>query len=169
MNDIIITSIYGGGLASILTIPSYDKAADTVDGMLNQKLQWAGNSEAWVTTIRNTDDPRMKGILYNFYIYNDDELEVLAIERPDMGFTLERLPFGHYAIGDYLTPKSIEHLKIMQEDLYFQYTVAFVKRCWPLLDRFDQLIYWWHSAGLDKYWEWRVVAMNLNVQKQGYH
>lgn len=54
----------------------------------------------------------------------------------------------------------------MQEDLYFQYTVAFVKRCWPLLDRFDQLIYWWHSAGLDKYWEWRVVAMNLNVQKQ---
>lgn len=65
-----------------------------------------------------------------------------------------------------MSSESIEHLKIMKEDLYFQYTVAFVRRCWPLLDRFDQLIYSWHSAGLDKYWEWRVVAMNLNEQKQ---
>ena len=36
----------------------------------------------------------MEGILNNFYVYTDEELEVLAIERPDMGFTLERLPFG---------------------------------------------------------------------------
>nr|AID61276.1 ionotropic receptor [Calliphora stygia] len=166
MNDIILTSIYGGGLASILTIPSYEKAADTVDGMLYHKLQWAANSEAWVSAIRSTDDDRMNGILYNFFIYNDDELEVLATTRSDMGFTVERLPFGHFAIGDYLSSQTIEHLKIMKEDLYFQYTVAFVKRCWPLLDRFDHLIYWWHSAGLDKYWEWRIVAVNLNVQKQ---
>lgn len=65
-----------------------------------------------------------------------------------------------------MAPESIDHLKIMQEDLYFQYTVAFVSRCWPLLSAFDDLIYWWHSAGLDNYWEWRVVADNMNVQKQ---
>ncbi|KAM7344265.1 ionotropic receptor 41a [Cochliomyia hominivorax] len=166
MNDIILTSIYAGGLASILTIPSYEKAADTVDGMLYHKLKWAANSEAWVSAIRNTDDERMNEILKNFNIYNDDKLELLATTRSDMGFTVERLPFGHYAIGDYLSSESIDHLKIMKEDLYFQYTVAFVRRCWPLLDRFDQMVYWWHSAGLDKYWEWRVVAVNLNVQKQ---
>ncbi|KNC26738.1 hypothetical protein FF38_11380 [Lucilia cuprina] len=166
MNDIILTSIYSGGLSSILTIPSYDKAADTIDGMLYHNLLWSANSEAWVSAIRYTDDDRMNGILQNFFIYNDDELEVLARTRSDMGFTVERLPFGHYAIGDYLSSQTIEHLKIMKEDLYFQYTVAFVKRNWPLLDRFDHLIYWWHSAGLDKYWEWRIVAINLNVQKQ---
>lgn len=54
----------------------------------------------------------------------------------------------------------------MQEDLYFQYTVAFVERLWPMLGQFDELLYWWHSAGLDKYWEWRIVADNLNVHKQ---
>lgn len=54
----------------------------------------------------------------------------------------------------------------MQEDLYFQYTVAFTSRCWPMLSAFDNLLYWWHSAGLDSYWEWRAVADNMNVQKQ---
>ncbi|XP_059226328.1 ionotropic receptor 21a [Stomoxys calcitrans] len=186
LNDLIITSIYGGGLASILTVPSYGEAADTVRRMLSQELQWAANSEAWVSTIRKSDDPHINGILQNFFIYSDEKLEHLAVSRAGYGFTLERLPFGmshktpnkklsylliilfagHFAIGDYLTPDSINSLKIMQEDLYYQYSVAFVTRCWPLLSQFDDLLYWWHSAGLDKFWEWRVVADNMNVQKQ---
>lgn len=56
LNDIIITSIYGGGLASILTIPSLDEAADTMQRMRAQRLQWAANSEAWVSSIRGSDD-----------------------------------------------------------------------------------------------------------------
>lgn len=54
----------------------------------------------------------------------------------------------------------------MQEDLYYQYTVAFVPRLWPLLERFNALVYRWHSSGFDKYWEDRVVADNLNVKIQ---
>lgn len=56
LNDIIITSIYGGGLASILTIPSLGEAADTLQRMRSQRLQWAANSEAWVSAIRGSDD-----------------------------------------------------------------------------------------------------------------
>lgn len=55
---------------------------------------------------------------------------------------------------------------IMQEDLYYQYTVAFVPRLWPLLERFNELVYRWHSSGFDKYWEYRVVADNLNLKIQ---
>uniref|UniRef100_A0A1I8P224 Ionotropic glutamate receptor C-terminal domain-containing protein n=1 Tax=Stomoxys calcitrans TaxID=35570 RepID=A0A1I8P224_STOCA len=166
LNNLIITSIYDGGLASILTIPSYGEAADTVHKMLSHKLQWVANSEAWVSTIRKSDDPLLNGILENFFIYPDETIEELAVSAADYGFTLERLPFGHFAIGNYLTSDSIDSMKIMQEDLYNQYSVAFVSRCWPLLSQFDDLLYWWHSAGLDKYWEWRVVADNMNMQKQ---
>ncbi|XP_030242073.1 uncharacterized protein LOC108654801 [Drosophila navojoa] len=165
LNDIIITSIYGGGLASILTIPSLDEAADTMQRMLDQRLQWAGNSEAWVSSIRGSDDPLMNELLDNFGVYSDEQLLELA-QSKRMGFTLERLPFGHFAIGDYLTEQSIEHMVIMQEDLYYQYTVAFVPRLWPLLERFNALVYRWHSSGFDKYWEDRVVADNLNVKIQ---
>lgn len=56
LNDLIITSIYGGGLASILTIPSMDEAADTVTRLRFHRLQWAANSEAWVSAIRASDE-----------------------------------------------------------------------------------------------------------------
>ncbi|XP_060658240.1 uncharacterized protein LOC132792781 [Drosophila nasuta] len=165
LNDIIITSIYGGGLASILTIPSLGEAADTMQRMRSHRLQWAANSEAWVSAIRGSDDPLVQELLINFHIYSDEQLLSMA-KTGRMGFTVERLPFGHFAIGDYLTGEAIDQLVIMREDLYYQYTVAFVPRLWPLLERFNDLIYRWHSGGFDKYWEYRVVADNLNVQLQ---
>ncbi|XP_070855045.1 uncharacterized protein Ir41a [Drosophila suzukii] len=169
LNDLIITSIYGGGLASILTVPSMDEAADTVQRLRLHRLQWAANSEAWVSAIRGSDESLVRDLLYNFHIYSDDQLLRLAQEqRVHIGFTVERLPFGHFAVGNYLVPQAIDQLIIMKDDLYFQYTVAFVPRLWPLLDQFNSMIYSWHSSGLDKYWEDRVVGDNLNlkIQKQ---
>ncbi|XP_033153063.1 uncharacterized protein LOC117136320 isoform X3 [Drosophila mauritiana] len=167
LNDLIITSIYGGGLASILTIPSLDEAADTVPRLRFHRLQWAANSEAWVSAIRASDEALVKDILYNFHIYSDDELLRLAQDQHvRIGFTVERLPFGHFAIGNYLGPQAIDQLVIMKDDIYFQYTVAFVPRLWPLLDKLNTLIYSWHSSGFDKYWEYRVVADNLNLKIQ---
>ncbi|EDW01430.1 uncharacterized protein LOC6559759 [Drosophila grimshawi] len=165
LNDIIITSIYGGGLASILTIPSLSEAADTMERMRTQQLQWAANSEAWVLSLRGSDDPLVNELLDNYHTYSDEQLLDLS-NRVRMGFTVERLPFGHFAIAEYVNGQAIKRMVIMQEDLYYQYTVAFVPRCWPLLERFNDLIYRWHSSGFDKYWEYRVVADNLNVQIQ---
>uniref|UniRef100_A0A6P4DW15 Uncharacterized protein LOC108037698 n=1 Tax=Drosophila rhopaloa TaxID=1041015 RepID=A0A6P4DW15_DRORH len=148
LNDLIITSIYSGGLASILTIPSLDEAADTVQRLHSHRLQWAANSEAWVSAIRESDEPLVQDLLYNFHIYGDDRLLQLAQEqRVRIGFTVERLPFGHFAIGNYLVPQAIDQL-------------------WPLLQQFNTLIYSWHSSGFDKYWEYRVIADNLNLKIQ---
>ncbi|KAH8236873.1 hypothetical protein KR032_007571, partial [Drosophila birchii] len=167
LNDLIITSIYGGGLASILTIPSFDEAADTVQRLRSHQLQWAANSEAWVSAIRGSDDSLVHDLLNNFHIYGDEVLLRFAEEqRVSIGFAVERLPFGHFAIGDYLVPQAIDQLIIMRDDLYYQYTVAFVPRLWPLLNKFNSLIYNWHSSGFDKYWEYRVVADNLNLKIQ---
>ncbi|XP_070069780.1 glutamate receptor ionotropic, delta-1 isoform X2 [Drosophila takahashii] len=93
LNDLIITSIYGGGLASILTVPSMDEAADTVQRLRLHRLQWAANSEAWVSAIRGSDEPLVRDLLNNFHIYNDDRLLRLAQEQMvRIGFTVERLP-----------------------------------------------------------------------------
>lgn len=35
---------------------SYEKAADTIDGMLYYKLKWLGISDAWTVTLRTADD-----------------------------------------------------------------------------------------------------------------
>ncbi|XP_052854699.1 uncharacterized protein LOC128263665 isoform X2 [Drosophila gunungcola] len=162
-----LKSIYSGGLASILTIPSMEEAADSVHRLRSHRLQWAANSEAWVSAIRGSEEPMDQDLLNNFHIYSDDQLLQLAQEqRVRIGFTVERLPFGHFAIGNYLVPQAIDQLVIMQDDIYFQYTVAFVPRLWPLLEQFNTLIYNWHSSGLDKYWEYRIIADNLNLKTQ---
>lgn len=69
---------------------------------------------------------------------------------------------------EHLTLNVLGKMKIMVEDIYFQYTVAFTARMWPLLDSFNEMVFMWHSSGLDKFWEWRIVADNLDgaVQKE---
>ncbi|XP_050745915.1 uncharacterized protein LOC122817878 isoform X6 [Drosophila biarmipes] len=71
-----------------------DEAADTVQRLRLHRLQWAANSEAWVSAIRGSDEPLVRDLLYNFHTYSDDRLLQLAQEqRVHIGFTVERLPF----------------------------------------------------------------------------
>ncbi|XP_050325180.1 uncharacterized protein LOC126756274 isoform X1 [Bactrocera neohumeralis] len=167
LNDIVITSIYGGGLSSILTVPSFGQAADSVERLYAFQLKWGADSEAWVAAIRDDESEIMKGLLRNFVVYSAEELMVLA-QTEEMGFTIERLPFGHFAVQDHLTLSVLNKMKIMVEDIYFQYTVAFTARMWPLLESFNEMVVMWHSSGLDKIWEWRIVADNLDgaIQKE---
>nr|QKN21277.1 ionotropic receptor [Bactrocera dorsalis] len=167
LNDIVITSIYGGGLSSILTVPSFGQAADSVERLYAFQLKWGADSEAWVAAIRDDESEIMKGLLRNFDIYSAEQLMVLA-QTEEMGFTIERLPFGHFAVQEHLTRSVLNKMKIMVEDIYFQYTVAFTARMWPLLESFNEMVVMWHSSGLDKFWEWRIVADNLDgaIQKE---
>lgn len=49
MVDIILTTVYGGGLAAILTLPKLEEAADSRQRLYNHKLIWAATSPAWIT------------------------------------------------------------------------------------------------------------------------
>lgn len=49
MIDIILTTVYGGGLAAILTLPKLEEAADSRQRLYNHKLIWAATSHAWIT------------------------------------------------------------------------------------------------------------------------
>lgn len=83
-----------------------------------------------------------------------------------MGFVIERLSFGHFGGGDYVTVEALQRLKIMIDDIYSQYTVAMVPRLWPHLNKYNELISIWHSSGLDKYWEWKMTAEYLKLNEQ---
>ncbi|XP_067631951.1 uncharacterized protein Ir41a isoform X2 [Eurosta solidaginis] len=92
LNDIVITSIYAGGLSSILTVPSFGPAADSVERLYAFQLKWAGDSEAWVSSIHYDESEIIQGLLRNYKIYSTEELAELA-KTTEMGFTIERLPF----------------------------------------------------------------------------
>lgn len=51
MIDIILTTVYSGGLAAILTLPTMEEAADSRQRLFDHKLIWTGTSQVWITTI----------------------------------------------------------------------------------------------------------------------
>lgn len=53
--DLIITSAYGGGLATILTLPSFSDVANTLTKMVNFGLDWGAVSDAWIYSVTNSD------------------------------------------------------------------------------------------------------------------
>ncbi|XP_037932152.1 uncharacterized protein LOC119666945, partial [Teleopsis dalmanni] len=164
--DIIITSIYGSGLASILTLVTLDEAADSLQRLYKYQLPWTGSSDAWVTAIRAVkDDPIIMGVLANFHVYSIDEMRSKS-KIENMGFVLERMEFGHFGNSEFLTTEALSRLKLMIDDIYFQFTVAYVPRLWPLLPKFNDLILTWHSTGFDKYWEWKITADYLDIKQQ---
>lgn len=56
--DLIITSAYGGGLATILTLPSFSDVADTLSKMVDFQLNWGAVSDAWLFSVSNSEDVR---------------------------------------------------------------------------------------------------------------
>ncbi|KAM7358164.1 ionotropic receptor 21a-like isoform 2-T2 [Cochliomyia hominivorax] len=159
MVDTILTSVYGGGLSAILTIPTFGESADTVEKLIEFNLTWTGSSYAWIESLISTE------MDVSQYLKIFDEMRSKA-KTHNMAFILERLAFGHFGGGDFITPESLARLKLMRDEIFNQYTVALVPRLWPHLPLYNDLILMWHSSGLDKYWEWKCTAEYLNVNEQ---
>lgn len=104
-------------------------------------------------------------LLSNFKTYKFEDVREMA-KTENMGFAVERLEFGHFGNFDFITPESINRLKLALDDIYFGYTVAMVSRLWAHLPIYNDLILAWHSSGFDKIWEWRITADFLNVNEQ---
>ncbi|XP_017955428.2 uncharacterized protein LOC108650710 [Drosophila navojoa] len=167
MIDIILTTVYGGGLASILTLPKLEEAADSRQRLYEHKMTWTGTSYAWITTIdvNNDDDPVLLGILEHYRV--NDAVTMAAKSRTvEMGFVVERMLFGHVANAELIPDNALPRLKLMVDDLYFSYTNAYVPRLWPFCGIHNDFTLAWHSSGFDKYWEWKIVADYMNAHRQ---
>lgn len=57
--DLIVTSAYGGGLATILTLPTFSDVANTLLKMISLGLDWGAVSDAWIYSVANSDDVRL--------------------------------------------------------------------------------------------------------------
>lgn len=83
-----------------------------------------------------------------------------------MGFVVERMQFGHLGNTELIPTRALERLKLMEDDIYFAFTVAFVPRLWAHLEAYNNFILAWHSSGMDKFWEWKIAADYMSAQRQ---
>ncbi|EDW73340.2 uncharacterized protein Dwil_GK17497 [Drosophila willistoni] len=166
MIDIILTTLYGGGLAAILTLPSFEEAADSRQRLYQHKLTWTGTSQVWITTIDSKSaDPVLMGIMNQFRVYEASKIASYS-RSEEMAFVLERVQFGHLANSEPIPNDALDRLKLMVDDIYFSLTVAYVPRLWPFLNVYNDYILAWHSSGFDKYWEWKIAADYMSAHRQ---
>jgi hypothetical protein len=105
-------------------------------------------------------------LLDRFKTSSKENLKQRALKQ-DMSFSVERLPYGHFAIGeDYITEESVYNYHIMVDDIYYELCVAMSKKTWPLMSHLDDLILLIAQSGIQQYVELTVVMENSNNKLQ---
>lgn len=162
---LMIGNSYSSALASVLTIPRFEKAIDTVEELAASGTEWGSTHDAWIFSIQLATQPMILALLDKFETASKDVLEQRAIKQ-DMSFSIERLPYGHYAIGEYITEQTVNNYHIMLNDIYYELCVAMSTKTWPLMGYLDDLILQIAQSGVQQYVELEVVKQNSNNKIQ---
>lgn len=110
--------------------------------------------------ISNSFQPVILELLSKFRTYSKEKLEDRSMAK-DMSFSIERLPYGHYAVGEYITEKSVYDYQIMINDIYYEYCLAMATKTWPLMSILDDLILRIAESGVQKFVELDVINYSL--------
>jgi hypothetical protein len=103
--------------------------------------------------------PMILQLLARFKTLSKESLEWRAIKQ-DMSFSIERLPYGHYAIGEYITEQTVYQYQTLTNDIYYEMCVAMSTKTWPLMSQLDELILQIFESGVQQYVELDVSRIN---------
>ncbi|KYB26332.1 Serine protease easter-like Protein [Tribolium castaneum] len=162
---LFLTSSYGSGLATVMTIPTYENAINTVEDFANSGLDWGATQDAWIMSIQNAEEQRYVKIVSKFHPISEEELFQFS-KSGKFGFSIERLPFEDYAIGDYIKEDVIDNFHLMKEDLYWEQCVIMLRKNSVLLPALDLFILKIFEAGLISHWQNEAVDLYMNPKVQ---
>ncbi|XP_062556996.1 uncharacterized protein LOC134221839 [Armigeres subalbatus] len=162
---LMIGNVYSGGLSSIMTIPRYERPIDTVQDLADNNFPWASTHDAWIFSILMATQPTIIKILHNFQTHPKEVLHHHT-KTLDLAYSVERLPYGHFAIGEYIDEEASHKFHLMIEDIYWENCVAMSTKTWPMMEQLDQLILTIFQSGMQRYWELQVVSKFENNKVQ---
>ncbi|XP_044265394.1 uncharacterized protein LOC123011819 [Tribolium madens] len=163
--DLFLTSSYSSGLATVMTIPTYENAINTVEDLANSGLDWGATQDAWIMSIQHTEEPNYIKIVSKFHPISEEELLKFS-KSGQFGFSIERLPSENYAIGNYITEDTIDNFHVMKEDLYWEQCVMMLRKNSVLLPALDLFILKMFEAGLISHWQNEAVDLYMNAKVQ---
>ncbi|XP_065072632.1 uncharacterized protein LOC135697012 [Ochlerotatus camptorhynchus] len=162
---LMIGNAYSGGLSSIMTIPRYEPPIDTVLELAQSNIPWASTHDAWIFSILMATQPTIVKILHNFQTHPKEILNQHT-KQLDLAYSVERLPYSHFAIGEYIDEEASHKFHLMIEDIYWENCVAMSTKTWPMMEQLDQLILTIFQSGIQRYWELQVVSKFENNKIQ---
>nr|AOG12846.1 ionotropic receptor [Eogystia hippophaecolus] len=165
ITGLVFDNAYSGGLASTFTVPKYETSIDTVQDIVDRKMEWGATHDAWTFSITLSTEPLIKQLVSQFKIYSAEELKRKSFTR-NMAFSIEKLPAGYFAVGEYITKEAMLDLEIMLEDFYYEQCVVMLRKSSPYTSKISDLVGRLHESGLMLAWETQVALKYLNYKVQ---
>ncbi|XP_047985797.1 uncharacterized protein LOC125226022 [Leguminivora glycinivorella] len=165
VTGLIIDNAYGGGLASSFTVPKYETSIDTVEDLVDRRMEWGATHDAWIFSIILSEEPLIKSLLSQFKTYPADILKQKSFSR-SMAFSIEHLPAGYFAIGEYITKEAAMDLEIMLDKVYYEQCVVMLRKSSPYTAKLSELVGRLHQSGLMLSWETQVALKYLDFKVQ---
>ncbi|XP_061710239.1 uncharacterized protein LOC133520013 isoform X2 [Cydia pomonella] len=109
--------------------------------------------------------PLIKSLLSQFKTYPADILRQKSFSR-SMAFSIEHLPAGYFAIGEYITKEAAMDLEIMLDKIYYEQCVVMLRKSSPYTAKLSELVGRLHQSGLMLSWETQVALKYLDFKVQ---
>uniref|UniRef100_A0A0V0J120 Putative ionotropic receptor IR41a.2 n=1 Tax=Cydia pomonella TaxID=82600 RepID=A0A0V0J120_CYDPO len=165
VTGLVIDNAYSGGLASSFTVPKYEASVDTIQDLVDRKMEWGAPVDAWLYSMILSEEPLIKSAISQFKVYPPETLTKKSFTR-SMAFSIERLPAGSFAIGEYITKEGAKNLELMVEDMYYEQCVVMTRKSSPYTAKLTELVGRLQQSGLLLCWETQIALKYLDFKVQ---
>ncbi|XP_053663314.1 glutamate receptor ionotropic, kainate 5-like [Anopheles marshallii] len=162
----MVGNSYAGALASVMTIPRYEKSIDTRADFAASAMKWSGPTVAWMNSLLMAEQPELVAIRNRYEVHDDTTLARFSHTRRDMGYVHERLQYGSYALESFIDINATRLLQPLKEDVFWEQIITACSKTWPLMGFYDDLILRVQQNGILRYWELGSVIRNMGLEIQ---
>uniref|UniRef100_A0A336MNM8 CSON003529 protein n=1 Tax=Culicoides sonorensis TaxID=179676 RepID=A0A336MNM8_CULSO len=162
----IVGNLYGGALASVMTITKFENPISTISDIIHSDLIWGGPSLVFVLSVIDSQEPDLRYYLDHFKEMSMKELNEHG-KAQDMAIILEALQFGTVCIAEYMDEEIAKNYMLTSDDMYWEQTVMPSRKTWPYMELMNKIILMQAESGIASYWEYKatVKTMNYKIQK----
>ncbi|XP_058119677.1 glutamate receptor ionotropic, delta-1-like [Anopheles ziemanni] len=156
----MVSNLYSGGLASVMTVPQYEKSIDTVVDFAANGMWWYGPTPYCTEEILNATEPHLKQILTTFKVATLEETQRLT-RAGDSAFIIEQAQHGNFAPSNFLDRDTSTMFQALRDDIYFQNCAALMTKTNPLREVLNAYILQVQQSGILYHWGTTVAIRYL--------
>ncbi|XP_049281986.1 ionotropic receptor 21a-like isoform X2 [Anopheles funestus] len=143
----MVSNLYSGGLASIMTVPQYEKSIDSVKEFASTGMKWFGPTPYCLEEIWNATEPHLQQILKTYIDAGPEEMNLHA-HIGDSGFIIEQAQHGNFAPSNFLDRESSTTLQPLKDYVYTQNCAALITNTNPLRSNLNEYILRIQQSGI---------------------
>lgn len=150
--QLVMGNLYGGGLASVMTVTRYEEPIDNIQKLLNSHLLWGHPSADFTFSILHTENPILRQFIDGYSVFSMEKCTELG-RQLKMALVVEQLQYGALGFSDFVDYELSKDTMIMKESLYNEMTVLLARKTWPFMYLLNDLVLASQQSGIGKFEE----------------